>query len=404
MQVEPGSWRSETGATEFSNRPLRPLPGLLAFVECASMGNSFHPERFTALDAARGAAMLFVCISHFGASLVQYKPLLAAALARIGMVATPSFVLLSGMLMGYLWEQSPGRRERLRWKLIDRGLFLVTVAHLMMALPHLLLGHSRAEWLSVPVTDALGVAMIAASLLAVRYSHREIVMIGLLTYVAAWVLYFWWDPKPTLLHVLSEMLVGNTSAPHVFSGVFPLLPLVAVYLCAVPVGSSLAKALATGGGRAFARRLQLAGILMAASGILAHLILYQSVAGSSALGTLSSLVQKYPPGPAYLLLFGGSGLVLIGVMIEVSMRWPHFMVVRALASGGRASLFIFLAQYYIYYIFYPRHGAEVAHWWPLALLVSIAILMVAGHLWSKKGLNRLLSLGLRPPRRTPVSA
>ena len=80
--------------------------------------------------------MFFVVLSHF-ASMYFVEPELAGwcwALVRVGMIATPTFVILSGMLLGVHHLAGP-RFSRIQTRLIDRGLFLVLASHALVAFP-----------------------------------------------------------------------------------------------------------------------------------------------------------------------------------------------------------------------------------------------------------------------------
>ena len=74
-------------------------------------------------------------------------------------------------------------------------------------------------------------------------------------------------------------------------------------------------------------------------------------------GTLYQLVspfQKYPPGPAYLLFFGGMALLLIsGLLFAKKAQWFQSPL-RFMETMGRNSLLTFLLQYFVYY--------TVLHW------------------------------------------
>jgi peptidoglycan/LPS O-acetylase OafA/YrhL len=57
------------------------------------------------LDAARGAAMLFVLLSHFGTAYFsrgEADRFWEAVLIRVGMIASPTFTIVSGLVLGYL--------------------------------------------------------------------------------------------------------------------------------------------------------------------------------------------------------------------------------------------------------------------------------------------------------------
>lgn len=68
--------------------------------------------RIVALDAARGIAMLLVCLAHFCdvhfVRSVAIDGWFGIGLALVGKVATPTFVLVSGILMGYQAEAAAG--------------------------------------------------------------------------------------------------------------------------------------------------------------------------------------------------------------------------------------------------------------------------------------------------------
>ena len=76
-------------------------------------GSAAH-HRVQFLDAARGSAMFFVLLSHFGFAFFpnQSDPL-PTAMRFIGMVASPTFMVLSGLILGFLYRTSPGSFERL---------------------------------------------------------------------------------------------------------------------------------------------------------------------------------------------------------------------------------------------------------------------------------------------------
>src|SRR5665213_2210872 len=68
--------------------------------------------RWEAIDAARGIAMFFVCVAHFGSGYFASigEPARQTLTDRIGMVASPTFMLISGMMLGMLASaRSPAR-------------------------------------------------------------------------------------------------------------------------------------------------------------------------------------------------------------------------------------------------------------------------------------------------------
>ena len=79
--------------------------------------------------------MLFVLLSHFSSAYFKGQPdrFWPALLYRIGMIASPTFTIVSGMLLGYLFSTTGSRFADIRTKLIDRSLFLLTVGHVLIA-------------------------------------------------------------------------------------------------------------------------------------------------------------------------------------------------------------------------------------------------------------------------------
>ncbi|HXQ76602.1 MAG TPA: hypothetical protein VN797_00255, partial [Gemmatimonadaceae bacterium] len=73
-------------------------------------------RRIDSLDLARGAAMLFVCLSHFSANyLVSAAKGGADAMmsgsawmaTTFSMIASPTFVAVSALVVGYLYRVHP---------------------------------------------------------------------------------------------------------------------------------------------------------------------------------------------------------------------------------------------------------------------------------------------------------
>src|SRR6185436_18701477 len=106
--------------------------------------------RVQALDATRGIAMLFVCISHFSASYfgrLRESGIPTSALEHVALIASPTFVTLSGLLLGFLARTRPRDSVALRAKLVDRGLFMLTAGHLLIVVAH------------IPIAGGLGPAL-----------------------------------------------------------------------------------------------------------------------------------------------------------------------------------------------------------------------------------------------------
>src|SRR5688500_6240422 len=87
--------------------------------------------RLRFLDAARGVTMFFVFLSHF--ALLYFsapeQQVWRNGMIRVGMIATPTFLILSGMVLGVQYHAARGAFARIQARFIDRGLFLLVVGH-----------------------------------------------------------------------------------------------------------------------------------------------------------------------------------------------------------------------------------------------------------------------------------
>jgi len=139
----------------------------LAKGEGASSGgpSDSAPFRWRAVDATRGVAMALVCASHFSSTYPRGSagaPVLFLLLHRIGMVATPTFVVVSGLVLGLRAVAFPDDVPRLRRRTLDRGLFLLLGARPVILAAHLVkAGGLGAALRWCFVTDALGICALA---------------------------------------------------------------------------------------------------------------------------------------------------------------------------------------------------------------------------------------------------
>src|SRR5450755_2761389 len=92
--------------------------------------------RLKAIDAGRGLAMMFVFLSHF----IEYylsrhgKLIQLENLWNITRVASPTFMIISGITLGYLFYTKKENFSPIKSKFIDRGVFLITIAHVLIAI------------------------------------------------------------------------------------------------------------------------------------------------------------------------------------------------------------------------------------------------------------------------------
>lgn len=365
--------------------------------------------RLAAVDAARGAAMLLVCLSHFADA--YFKPFgygrTYEVLDRMVMVASPTFMMMSGAMLGLLGADAGRKWGSRAAKLIDRGVFLLTVAHLLIALAHL-------PFISPPrdvlrwgfITDAIGFASIVGPLCIGALRPAARVAVGGAVYALSWALVYLWQPAAPGVRLLKDALVGP-SGDNSWAYNFPLLPWLGVYLASTALGDWLARradaAQAGGISRvaallgvgALALALALRGALRGFAGALVA-----NPAGDW-LRELTSIAHKIPPGPLYLLFYGGAGLLLVSACFAAvggqrGERWLGWLQLL-----GRNSLFTFVFQYYLYFVAMYLLRLRYTPFWPLYFLASLGLLLPTVKGWEAAGGNRLITVGLRRRRDRP---
>jgi uncharacterized membrane protein len=347
--------------------------------------------------------MILVFASHFGDTYfrsVSHDPR-ARALGMVTKIATPAFLLISGMMIGLLHSERGGEAlARVRARLVDRALFLLLAARLVIGLAHA----PRSGWYCfdyVFVTDTIACSVLAGCFLVPRVSARGRILLGASLVALTWLLIpLWMPPVASLRSALKHVLFGYDRVEELLY-VFPLVPWLGTYL----VGSSLGERLARDRLQRSAITLGWTGTGLAVAALSAKVAYWvlphpPSVPGQETLiARLTSPLQKDPPGPAYLAYYGGLALVMVSVLLALETSGRLGGLRRGLASLGRASLFAFVAQYYVYYfalfLIHPRPSRA----WPFLLAATVALLWVLSAVWDRQGYNRFFTLGWSAPPR-----
>jgi hypothetical protein len=342
--------------------------------------------------------MLFTCLSHFAWWLELAYPRLAPALATLSMVATPAFVMLSGALVGLRAERAHGMPRRLRAELLDRGLFLITIAHFLIGVAELHrggdIGHRMLQLNSV---DAIGLGCILVAATGTRLLRwpRRVVAMGSIALLGGWLLAVLWHPRPTLGDVLVEIAVGRTGTDLIGYDC-PLVQFLSLFLIGTVLGRAIETHVRAQTLPQLARRLQFIGAsLMAASlGLrLAWVPLSHRFGDALALHETLSLV-KQPPSPGYLLLFGGAGLLLLATPMRMAQHRRWLPLLEWAAVLGRASLFVFVLQYFVLWTLPDLLGIQPNALAPAVFVAEILLLWVLARGWAALNGNRWLVIGL----------
>jgi len=303
-------------------------------------------NRLAGLDAARGMAMLLVCLSHFGHLYLGLLGLEEAeeGMSRLTLAATPAFVLVSGLVLGFL--HSTRREEKafreLRRRLLDRALFLLTVAHLLIVGAHLPKFGFPVALDFVFITDVVAVCVVVGTAVVPTVRARSRIARGGALYVAATLLALVWMPAPGSIPQLAKhLLVGHspTLEQSMFVYNFPILQWLVLYLVATTLGETLTQRRAENGAPEAVALAGLGVALMGSGAVLRVLrpALHHLPTLGSRAAFLTSSSQKLPLGPAFLLCYSGLALCLVAGCLWLCRVSPGTLVARAFGLVGRNS-------------------------------------------------------------------
>lgn len=359
-------------------------------------------QRIASLDAARGIAMLLVCLSHFMSIHFVGEPARQSwldVINYVSKVATPAFVLVSGILMGYQVETGAANSSRFRMQVLDRALFLVTVGHILIALAFVPRWGAWRALSSVYITDTLAFCMVIGLLMAPRMSRQARLIVGGGTTLGSWFVWQLWAAQDPLPLLIKSVFIGP---PEGTTLIFPLLPWLGWYLVGSAIGGQLHRSSLTNRSRSSWRLGAIGlGMIVVAFAIRIAVKLHGSFAGATFdtnWDSYVSLLQKYPPGPIYMLAMGGAALVLLSVLF--SPKQPSWLksCVSLAEPIGQNSLAIFIVQFFLYFAacdLLVAKGAVV----PLmvsgsAFLLSLVGIWVLARLCQRYRASRVLTTGL----------
>jgi hypothetical protein len=347
--------------------------------------------------------MLLVFLAHFDDVYLRHSGSPAEdAVERLTLCATPSFMLVSGLVLGFLFATRRGAFDGIRRKLLDRAFFLLTVAHVLIALSNAPRHGFAGALDAVYITDVVGVCVILGSLVVVVLGRRARAALGLGLYAFATATMLVWDAREgSAAQLLKQVLVG----PHLglesnaLRYNFPIAQWLAVYLVGTALGDWLSQSSAD-----LTRvvvRLGMLGSTLFACGALLRLLRpvlqplgsFLDPHGSEALWLFESPSQKLPPGPVYVLCYVGAACLLVAGSLWLGAASPDGPAIRGLALLGRNSLIAFVAQYALYYSAMTVWQIPYSSLWPLVFATSTALLVGFVAFWERLGGVRLLTIG-----------
>lgn len=365
-------------------------------------------RRVDSLDVARGTAMLFVCLSHFAAGFLtpENTPGLSpgmrwcgAMAGTVSMIASPSFIGVSGIVVAYLCRVNPAAMPSLRRKLIDRGLFLLVIGHFLLAFPGYVQQHDTSAFHFEMITDAIAVLIIVGPSLVMWTSMRARVLIGVALLALSWSVSYLWTPPNHLVLVLARYAFGLSSDTAATG--FPFMPWLGVYVLATVLGERMGEQAQSCETRPLTTVLVRPGMIATAVGatitLSRHALLNWAPSFANAHTTMFgflALGRKFPPGPGYLLVFGGAAMILIAKSFAVARADSWRVVSRPVAAIGRASFFVFILQGYLYVLALPAIGLPYPQLWPVYYAASLVVFFAAASVWNSFDGNRFLTVGL----------
>src|SRR5438105_13904726 len=175
-----------------------------------------RPRRLDSIDAVRGTAMLFVFLAHFTGIYLWRTGAreLASYLSLVSMIASPTFVAVSGMLVGFFSATNPQGFQELRIKLLDRGLFLLILGHLLLAITVTPASTTfAAAYRTSFITDAIALSIVIAPSLLKLFGLWSRSAFALSLFVLNWLAIIEWHPLGVGLLFLKRYFVGMQRDP-----------------------------------------------------------------------------------------------------------------------------------------------------------------------------------------------
>ena len=363
-------------------------------------------SRLTWLDTVRGTAMLFACLAHFStAYFVHYEAGGAVPLGvEIGKIAAPIFVALSGMLFGLMSQIQAGDFEKTRNHFIDKALFMLVIAHPLMALMNTAEKSYLSAFGHAYVTDTIAVCVIMGSILVPTMTLRTRFVVSFVVYVVSTAVWVNWEPESPLLLVLRDFVFGSKEPIFFFAATFPFMPWFSLYLLGTGVGEVLARSSSRGQNGRTLRVLIGCSVTALASAVLMRVI-YKMLLASTVIvdddllyyNLFASPYHNIPPGPHYLLLFIGLGLGLLSIVYALSKMARAEPYLALLSTIGRNSLVVFVVQegmyFYVLYLLARSTSLAVVNVWPVYFLASLAVVAAVALVADRLRVSRYQTLG-----------
>jgi uncharacterized membrane protein len=359
-------------------------------------------QRILSVDATRGFAMAFVCLAHLCWTLEQTQPRLAELLEDVAMVASPTFLLLSGAMLGLLQLRRAGELPALASRLFHRGLFVLVVGHLIISGASSF-AHDKSYMGvvldRVYITDVVGICLMLLPRITAGRGVRPLLATGIAMYLAALLISYMWQPVNGAAIVGEQMFLGRHGhiGRQLMAYASPIIPYIGVYIAGIGLGSYLDRVAGGAIEARESRRIVLVALCMVfvavcakAGWILAHGDM--STPAGVVVHELTAPFQKDPPGPTYLLTFAGLGILAMCAFFWMERRRPGSLPVRAFAVLGQSSFFVFVLQFYIFGPMAVHADTFGGRWWWLSYLGAMLGIWLLALAWRRVRGNRIFDV------------
>jgi uncharacterized membrane protein len=349
-----------------------------------------QPRRLPAIDASRGAAMVLVCLAHFSTKYIFPAGGDAPGtwLPFLSHVASPMFFVISGAMVGYLAAMRPERFDRVRATLARRALFFLSIGHVLILGAHIRhLADVMGSGKMLFVTDTIAIALLLSPRL-LRIPARWRLAGAVCAYAFGCALVYMWEPHSFGVRIFKDTLLGIDGDGYWEYNV-PMLPWLAVHAAGTVLGALLADTVA---GRSRVRieaRLAIvgSGVLAAAamvrvvSTVLLRLVITPGGRGAFVVRQLATPWQREPPSPAHLLLFSGLALLAMSAIFYIERVGIAAPVIAWLCVLGRTSAFVFILQFYVFYVAIPDVLPIKLVLAPFIFVVAMALIGECARRW-----------------------
>ena len=368
-------------------------------------------ERLGGIDAARGIAMVLVCLSH-----VRYhfenSPELYSLLTYVTRIATPTFLLLSGFVAAHVLASN---RPFARIAVVDRALCVLIVGHLLLNIEELpQVGLNAWLFARVTVTDAIAISLLVGALCA-RVSAGWLLAFGAMLAMLSWPVAITASSESRVGHQLLVVLfdVRGNQSELVDAAIAPYL---GVFLIGMSLSKSATQLIKSRQHLLLARRLFAIGVFAIGSVLIAAFIWHAlKEVALQVLGSPDAVMwirqtlnpmQKLPPSPAYLALYGGVGLIIASACLARRPRAILVPITNWASAIGRASLLVFVMQDWLLRSAPVLLGFDDLNnvvFWIAYFIVVVSLLHWLAVRWDAMRANRFLTVGLKSLSRRRIA-